>query len=188
MCGDVVVTKKYTADYRMELSMDAKGRIREKPVYCGAYYRFEQPNESVRKSTVILVLALLAAAATVLIPMFIKNECVRQFYAFLPQAFALIPLYMFAASLLRIFSAKDEVIREHKDKIVCRLRNASVFLMVVSVLSAAAAIAFLIIDTPVTKDYVMIVINFLRLPFAGLLLALRKRFEVTEIDTPKISE
>lgn len=183
-----MVTRKYTSDYRMEFSMDSRGRVREIPVYCGAYYRFEAEPEAVRKSTLWLIVLLLATAVTTLLPMLIRNEYAREFYAFLPQAFALIPLYMFAASLWRILTVKGDVIREHRDRIVSRLHNASVFFLVVSVLSAVGAIAFLIIDEPGKTDWAMIAVNLLRLPIAWLFFPMGKRFAMKQVDTPKTSE
>jgi len=168
--------------------MDSRGRVREIPVYCGAYYRFEAAPEAVRKSTVWLIALLLAAAVTTLLPLLIRNEYARQFYAFLPQALAMIPLYMFAASLWRILTVKGDVIHEHRDRIVNRMHNASVFFLIVSLLSVAGAVAFLIIDRPEKTDWMMIAVNLLRLPIAWLFFPVGKRLAMKQVDAPKTSE
>lgn len=166
----------------MEFTMDSRGRVREKPVYTGAYYCFEAAPAAVRKSTALLVVTLLAAAAATFVPLIVKNEYARAFYVFLPQAFAMLPLYMFSASVWRILTVRGDVIHEHRDRIVNRLRNAAIFFLIVSALSLGGAIAFFILGEPKTMDWAMIAVNALRLPIAAVLLKLRKQFAMRQVD------
>ncbi len=169
--------------------MDSRGRVRETPVYCGAYFRFAEAPETVKKNAVRLIALYLAALVMTLVPMLLRSEYARQFYVFLPQAFALIPMYMFAAAILRIFSVKGDVIREHRDKIVNRLRNASIFFLIVCALSAISAIVFITIGEPAKVDWTMVAINIVRLVSAWLFLPLSKHFAMRQVDdSPKSSE
>ncbi len=184
-----MVTRKYTRDYRVELYVDHRGRIREKAVYCGAYYKFSAKPDVMKKRSLALAILSAAVLLTTVLPMFIWNTYMKQFYVFLPQALTFIPIYMLIAGIYRIYTAKTEVTHEHCDKIANRISKAAVFLLVISIVALISAVVYCILGTPALRDWLLISTTVLRLLFAALLFSIRTKFAMEELpENPKRSE
>ncbi len=185
-----MVTRKYTKDYRIETTVDLRGRLREKVVYCGAYYRLSEPQSTVRKHFKKLLLLTVLIILTVVLPMAIYNSYLNRFYVFLPHGFAVIPVYLCLAAMRRICMAKEkQITREHKDKIVLRLERAGMFLMVVSVLSLAVIPLYLVLEKPGVTEWLMMGLTLIRVALAYLLLPMHKCFAMEELPpTPEDTE
>ncbi|MBR4309123.1 MAG: hypothetical protein IKT58_05970 [Oscillospiraceae bacterium] len=182
-----MVTRKYTKDYRIETNFDLRGRVREKVIYCGAYYCFSQPISTVWKHFKKLLILTALALLAVILPMAVQNSYLDRFYVFLPHGFAVIPVYLLCAAMRRIYMAKDrQVIREHRDKIVHRLEKAGVFLLVVSILSVAVLPVYLVLESPGLAEWIMMLLTVGRLALAWLILPMYKDFVMEEL--PSTSE
>ena len=185
-----MVSRKYAKDYRLEPYLDSSGRIRDRAVYCGAYYVFEAPMPVIRRRMLWLIAATVMYTACVLVPLLIPNLMTRQMYVMLPQCAALIPVYMFSAAIWRIATAAKPVIREHKERIVRRMRMAVIVALVFSGISLIGAIvALCIVDGLGATDWLVAVCSLIRTVLCVLILPLRTGFLMKESESaPKDSE
>lgn len=185
-----MVSRKYAKDYRLEPYLDPSGRIRDRAVYCGAYYVFVAPMPVIRKRMLWLIAATVLYTACVLVPLLTPNLLTRQMYVMLPQCFAMIPVYMFSAAIWRIATAVKPVIREHKERIERRMRMAVIVALVFGAISLIGAIAALyIVDGSGATDWLVAVCSLIRTTLCILMLPLRTGFLMKESEnTPKDSE
>lgn len=185
-----MVSRKYAKDYRLEPYLDSSGRIRDRAVYCGSYYVFEEPMSVIRKRMLWLIAATVLFIVCFLVPLLIPNLMTRQMYVMLPQCFALIPIYMFCAAIWRIATATKPVIREHQERIVRRMRMAVIVALVFSLISLiGAVVALFIVDGLGAADWLVAACNLIRTVLCVLMLPLRSGFLMKESEnTPKPSE
>ena len=133
-----MVTRKYTADYRLENSVDPRsGRIVTRPVYRGDWYRFSETREVIARVRRRFFVCTGAAALCFGLALALNAPASRTIYVLVPFALLLFPLYYTAAGCRRLATAGERVTREHRDKIYDRLCSSTLFLMVFSAASAA---------------------------------------------------
>lgn len=176
-----MVSRKYTKDYRIEPYLDRNGRLRDRSVYCGAYFTFDAPLPEVRRTMWLLAGLNLFITVTVALPMAFACSYFRQFYLVLPQAFLFLPVYFTWAGLLRVYTAKDKVTREHRDKIVHRIPVASLFTLILSAVLGIGTVIYACLGGLQGADYLAAVCSFLRLIPAIWAFLLRKRFPMKEL-------
>lgn len=131
-----MVSRKYTSDYRIDDFVDPNtGKVATRTTYIGKYYRFRAPKAQVARAR--KVYAALSALTAVLfaVPMFLDPDVLRAFYAALPFAAITIPMAYLAAGCQRLYSAKDKVTREHRDKSAPRLRGCGISVCVLAGIS-----------------------------------------------------
>jgi len=169
-----MVTRKYTADYRLENELDPKtGRLVTRAVYRGDWFGFSAAPEAVaglkKRDTVCGVLAALCFAAGLAL----NAPATRTMYVLLPFALLLFPLYYTLAGCRRLVTAKERVTREHRDKICDRLPASSLFLMILSALSAAGSVIRWAALGAVWRDLLLLLAAAL-IFVCGLLIFLRR--------------
>lgn len=122
-----MVSRKYTSDYRLEDTLDPKtGRMSTRSVYEGQWFRFCADAAAVKRAARAYVLLTALCALVYAPPLLLDAPAMRAAYVALPFVALIFPLFYLAAGCRRIFTAKERVTREHRDKIVERLRGASV--------------------------------------------------------------
>ena len=175
-----MVSRKYTRDYRIEPCLDRNGHLRDRAVYCGTYYAFRADRDLVRRSMWVYMALAILVTATVILPMCFRCECMHRFYVIFPQIFLLLPVWFLWAGL-RLFFVEEKTTREEKDKIANRIPVASLFLLILSVISLGGAVAFLILETPAVADWFAVICSLLRVVPAICCVLLRKRVQMYEL-------
>ncbi len=133
--------RKYAGDYRLENVPGRKGKLRTVPVYRGARFRFSSPPERLRSAKRRCLLCHSAASVGLLIPMLLTVEMLRRWYVLLPLVLCLLPAAGLWRSVYRLFTARETVIREHKEQMQEQLAGAGVALMILAGLSLLGQIA-----------------------------------------------
>lgn len=176
------MARKYIKDYRVEHVLTPNGKRKPVPVYCGDWFIFVDPADRIRRAAAALCVLTLAVIATLIPPLVVKTNYSEQLYITLPLLFLIPPVYMFCTGLYRIWTAKEKVTREHKDKIDRRISQAAVFLLVVSLLLIPGSVVYLFVsDAPLTAvDWLCEALVLLRLIPAILSLRLRGRFAMQQ--------
>ena len=128
--------REFAKDYQIEY-VDRPGRKRPKAVrvYIGPWYRFTAPPEKIRFLRWYYLVAVLVAALVLLIPMCIDCAFTRLWYIQVPAVSAWIPLVFASCATWRLWTAKEQVDREHNALMGDRMSGASLFLMGLGLIS-----------------------------------------------------
>jgi hypothetical protein len=134
-----MVSRKYIKDYKLEDSLDARGRIRSKAVYIGGDYGFERPDQATAKAK-WTVLGLNLIAWLLFIGALLPNSlAARTMYCVLPLAAAAFPLGLGTMGVFALMTAQEPMRREQADKISQGLPIASLLSLI---FSGAALLGF----------------------------------------------
>lgn len=134
-----MVSRKYIKDYKLEDSLDARGRIRSKAVYIGGDYGFERPDQASTKAK-WTVLGLNLGAWLLFIGALLPNSlAARTMYCVLPLAAAALPLALGTMGAYALMTTREPMRREQADKISQRLPIASLLTLI---FSGAALLGF----------------------------------------------
>ena len=138
-----MVSRKYTSDYRLEDTLDPKtGRMATRSVYQGQWFRFCAGAAAVKRTAWIYTLLTALCALGFVLPLLFDPPAMRAAYVAVPFVALVFSLFYLAAGCRRVFTAKDRVTREHRDKIVERLRGASVSACALSGVSLVGVIVY----------------------------------------------
>lgn len=148
-----MVSRKYTADYRLENITTSSGKIKTVPVYRGDWFAFVADDELVRRIRIEYPLFSLIAALLFVLVLAMNAPCGHIYYVMMPFAAMIFPVFFALAAARRLLTAKDKVTREHRDKLVNRYISASLFLMAFSCISAVGHIVYFFLEAPVLKDF-----------------------------------
>lgn len=181
-----MVTRRYTADYRLENRLTASGRLRTEAVYCGRYFAFDAPPETVarmrRVYTVCTALALAALAGMLSLPAPVGHA----WYAVLPAAAGVFPAGMCAASLLRLWRAGGRCTREHRDKTGQRYAAASFFVMLTGAAGLAGSLVFAVREGAGGFDLLFSALAAVYAAAGAVMFAFRRRLSMHELpDAPE---
>ena len=86
--------KKYVKDYKLNQTIDERGRISSKAEYAGAYFVFKESKETVKSQAVKSLTACGIAWAAFIASLFLNTGSMRLFHISLPYAFTAIPLWL----------------------------------------------------------------------------------------------
>ena len=138
-----MVSRKYTSDYRLEDTLDPKtGRMGTRSVYAGQWFRFRADAAAVKRAARAYALLTALCALVYVPPLLLDPPAMRAAYVALPFVALILPLFYLAAGCKRLFTAKDRVTREHRDKIVERLRGASISACALSGVSLVGLVVY----------------------------------------------
>ena len=149
-----MVSRKYTGDYRLENITTPSGKVKTVPVYRGEWFVFVCNEKEVKQIKRLYPAFSVLIAALFLLVMLLNAPCGHIYYAMVPFAAMVFPVFFALAAAYRLLTAKEKVTREHRDKTVNRYISVSLFLMVFSALSLAGHIAYCFIHAPVAKDFI----------------------------------
>ncbi len=128
---------RYSGDYRIQESVDEKGRIHSSAEYIGALYVLaageKRAARAGRKAAVCCVGAWLGFFAALLL----ESAAMRSLYVALPCAFAALPLWFMSSAVLTALRVKKGFTHRDADRLNLRFPASCVF---TAVLSAAALI------------------------------------------------
>ena len=152
--GDVLVSRKYTGDYRLENISTPSGRIKTVPVYRGDWFAFTADEKTVKRTKKCFPAFSAAIAALFLLVLAMNAPSGHIYYVMTPFAVMVFPVFFALAAAYRLLTAKEKVTREHRDKLVNRYITVSLFLMVFSAASTAGHIIYCFNYPPAAKDFV----------------------------------
>lgn len=174
--------RKYASDYRLEQHILPNGKAKSIPVYQGAYFEFAESPERLAFLKRVL-LAGCGGVLLLLLPMLLDNTRLgRTVYVILPAAFALLPLGLLLAAVLRLQKTQSPFIREHRDKTDRRIRGATVALTVLLAVSCAGCIVHFVLNGFVSSELFAVVCMFVALAGSVLPLKYRKLAATKEVE------
>lgn len=135
-----MVTRKYIKDYRLDDSLDSRGRLRAQAVYVGGDYEFSEP-----ELTGVKWKRRIAALLALCWPCFIgallpKSLAVRTVYCALPFSACVLPLSFASAAAALLLRAREPFRRDQADKLSTRLPTSA---LACAILSSAALLGFI---------------------------------------------
>ena len=127
-----MVSKKYIGDYRLEDSLDARGRLRSTAVYIGGDYGFADPAQACQKARLCALWLQLSAWLLFIGALFPKSAASRAMCCVLPLAVCALPLGIGAVAVCRLLAVREPFTRERADKISQRLPIAALLTLIFS--------------------------------------------------------
>ena len=173
---------RYSKDYRLNDSLDGRGRIRTEAEYIGKHFRFrgglDAARRTGRKALGLCALAWLGFL-TALYP---ESDTGHALYAVLPCAFTALPLWMLTAVAVSVLRVKEPFRRQEQERFTVRFPAAAIFaaaLPGIALLGGAARMLFGEISH-LTGDIVFLAGNAVVLLAALLCRRLRPALECAE--------
>lgn len=178
--------REYAKDYEIEyVQVEGRRRPRAVRIYVGPYFRFRKAPEVIAKRKwQYLVLELLTALA-LLIPMTIDCRFTRIWYVQVPASGAWIPWLLSCGALWRLWTAGEQVEREHCDLLHDRMRGASFFLMGLMGISTLGAVVALAWETPAAVDIAMCLCHAGALACGTAMFAMAKDLQMYPVENPE---
>ncbi len=128
---------RYSKDYRLIETVDARGRIHTETEYIGERYVFQMGLGAARGAGKRLAVLCVAAWLAFFAALFFPSVSSRRFYAVLPCAFAALPLWFLSSVAITALRVKEPFVHRDADRFTLRLPSAAAFALV---LSAAAVL------------------------------------------------
>ena len=178
--------REYAKDYEIEY-VDRPGKKRPKAVriYVGPYFKFDLPDERLKKLKLLFLLNHTALAMFLLFPMLIDCAFTRTWYVQVFSAIAWIPWVFGAMSVFAMWRAGKRFNREHKDQIYSRMGGASLFLMVFCGASLVGSIVALFRLTPAAEDFAVAFCSLITTGLSVLLFVFRRAVKFAEVENPE---
>ena len=176
--------REFAKDYKIEF-VDRPGHKRPKAVrvYVGPWYRFKEPPEKIRFLRWFYLIGLSAVLLFLLIPMCIDCAFTRIWYIQVPAVAAWIPWIFGACATWRLWTAKEQVDREHKEMLCERMSGSCLFLMIFFLISFLGGAYASIVNSVETADYLICFCYLLCEGCAVALFSQRKMLEMVRIES-----
>lgn len=175
--------REFTKDYKIEY-VDCPGRKRPKAVrvYVGPWYRFVAPPEKIRFLRWFYLVGLAAMALLLLIPMCINCTYTRIWYIQVPAAVVWIPWMFAVCAAWRLWTAGDQVNREHNALMGSRMSGACVFMMFFCFFSFVGCFYAMSEQKAATADYIICMCYLLASACAIALFSHRKGLDTVLVN------
>ena len=142
-----MASKKYLKDYTLTPEVNAKGRLRPVASYTGDYFRFTAYEGAVKAARLRYLLFGIPAAVLLFLLLYFSGVIDWDHrWLVLPIAFNAVPAFGVGMGIGRFCTAPEQMTRKLRDKICDRLPAFSLFFLVFSFLSLAAAVGNLILS------------------------------------------
>ena len=146
---------RYSGDYRILETVDAKGRIHSSTEYIGREYVFTAGKK--RAASAARAMAVLCAVcwAGFLLALLPESSAMRTLYAALPCAFTALPLWFMSSAALTALRVKEPFVHRDADRLNLRLPVACVFEIVLTAAALIGEILALLLakNTPLFGDW-----------------------------------
>ncbi len=182
-----MVSRKYTKDYKVEYTENAKGKLRPIAIYCGDYYNFVKSDHAVNKAKYKLLVFSVISLISIVSTLCFETNALRTMYVSLPHAVSLFPLSFLLMAVYNVFMLKRPYTREQNDKTVNRLKSSSLLLMIFTTLAFSMQIVNFIVDAEkllMPQDVIYTCILLIAVLSSGYVFSLRNHFD-TSIDNSK---
>lgn len=138
--------RKYVKDYKLNQTVDEKGRLKSEPQYVGGYFVFKESLETVKaqakKSLTACGLAWAAFGAS----LFLNTGGMRLFHVSLPYAFTAIPLWLLTEVSIKAFKAKGKLQHRESDEMNQRYPACSMWAAVLPLFALLGMLIALIFN------------------------------------------
>lgn len=169
---------KYVKDYRLEPTVDEKGKIRTKAVYVGGEYDYDLDPGTVSRSRRVLVSASVLGWIAFISALIPKTALFRSLYFALPFAFCALPLFLVSETAL--LDTRNVPPLEHRtaDRLSAGLTYRAVLFLLFSAASVVGYAVWMVLNfrSAVPADAAPGVSSALLLVCAAAVFAVRKKF------------
>ena len=124
--------KKYVKDYKLNHTVDERGRIGSKAEYVGAYYVFRESKDAVKKQARKSLIACAAAWAAFAASLFLNTGSMRLLHISMPYAFTAIPLWMLTGVSIKALRIKGKLQHRESDEMNQRYPATSMWTAVLT--------------------------------------------------------
>lgn len=177
--------RKYAKDYEIEyVERPEKKRPKAVRIYVGPYFRFTAAPERIRWLRWFYLIGIAAMALLLLIPMCVDSPFARTWYIQTPMVAAWIPWYLAACSVWRLWTAGEQVEREHCDLIHDRMSGSCLFLMGLTVIGVVGCLMRLYQASPLPADLVICGCCLAAGACGVILFSRRKELEMVQVENP----
>ena len=154
---------RYSKDYRLTDSLDARGRIRTEMEYIGSYYVFRSGCSAARRAGKRLALCSGISWLAFLAALALPSRAGHALYALLPCAFLALPLWQLSTAGITALRVKEPFVRRDAERLTLRLPAAAVFALILSFAAFLGGFACLVFghQPPLTGDWVFLGGNLL---------------------------
>ena len=178
--------KQYAKDYEIEyVERPGKKRPQAVRIYVGPYFRFTASPRRIRQLKWLYLAGLMTLALFLLLPLCVDCGLTRTWYVQVPAVAAWIPWVLAAASVWRLWTAGEKVDREHHDLMGQRMSGASLFLMILTLISAVGCVAALARLNAETEDWLVLGCALCAAACSVLLFSQRKGLEMIREENPE---
>ena len=133
--------REFVSDYEINyVSVPGKSRLKAVRVYKGPYFRFLASPERISFLRWYYLIGLGILAILLIVPMCIDCAITRVWYIQAPAAAAWIPWVLAMGSLWRLWTAKEQVDREHCELLHNRMSSSCLFLILFNTISLIGCI------------------------------------------------
>lgn len=178
--------REYAKDFEIEyVTRPGKKRPKAVRVYVGPYFQFKAAPDRIQKLKKRYLACLLAAAALLLIPMCVDCAFTRTWYIQTPAAAAWIPWLLASNSVWRLWTAKENMEREHADLIHDRMSSSTLFLMGFFGISCIGCTMQMGSLEPAGTDWLVSICYVAGLLCSCAMFAGRKELEMRRVENPE---
>ncbi|MCL2342695.1 MAG: hypothetical protein FWC62_02200 [Firmicutes bacterium] len=135
------MNKKYVRDFRLEESLDSRGRVKKTATYIGGDYIFADPEAASKKNRLRIAVLTALCWPIFLAPLFPVTRAGKLIYAILPFAGNILVLSVLSMSAYSLLRAGEVMHREQAMKLSGRLPACALFVMILSGI-AVLSVAF----------------------------------------------
>ncbi len=136
---------RYSKDYRLTDSVDARGRIHTETEYIGQHYVFGTGQEKARAAGKKLAVLCALAWLGFLAALYPSSLAGRTLYASLPCAFSALPLWLLSTVAVTALRVREPFVHRDADRFNLRLPSAAVFTCVFAAAAVLGGILALVL-------------------------------------------
>lgn len=151
-------------------------------MYTGEYYSFTRPRAELDRALRLTFLCGVLLALSVFAPLAVKNRYIEQFYTMVPLLAAFVPLWFLFSGLWYARGAKTAVSHRVRDRIVRRISNAALWLLIFSAAMLLGGVVYLFFFEPSVADWCFAALSLLRLLPALVIFLRRNVFAMERTD------
>lgn len=127
-----MVTRKYLKDYRLEDSLDERGRLRTRAVYVGGDYVFSMPQRAGKRQRWTILLLNVACWLLFFGALLPSSTASYTLYCVLPFVACVLTLLYESAAVGSLMTAKEPLKREQADRLSGRLPTTALLTLIFS--------------------------------------------------------
>lgn len=125
--------RKYVKDYKLNQTVDERGRLRSDPEYVGSYFVFKESLDKVREQAKKCLIACGIGWTAFAASLFLNTGSMRLFHISLPYAFTAIPLWLLTDVTIKALKAKGKMQHRESDEMNQKYPGASMWTAVLTV-------------------------------------------------------
>lgn len=180
--GVILGYREFAKDYRVEY-VNRPGSKRSKAirVYVGPWFKFVEAPEKIRFIKWFYLIGMAVMTLLLLTPLCIDCTFSRIWYVQMPAVVAWIPWVFAVCATWRLWTAKEQVEREHNAMLGGRMSPATLFMAVFSGLGFMGSIYACVVYPKSLPDYVIMGCSALATVCAIVLFSRRKSLKMVQI-------